>query len=296
MTATSAPSRYQSSKLFTASECRRSCRRGLQVAERRAIPAARGERVEGEVDVALVQSCAEARDEKRRADRAATELVSPLEVAAERLQRRRVQGHEPRLLELGVADDERALLSVEVVRVEGDRLADPKPAHAQQPDEGLISLRPERRAERSRRFEQRGDLGGRVQVGGGATRPVAHHRRRRHLHLGVDGLEVGGEPPHGAQPDRPPVGRGLARKRHPLERLVDRDRVEAVPFEVGDELAEQPPGGLELEPEGVPKAQVVFQRAGKRPSIVHRGSPGQGRAIPRNARWSTFYGAGGYQN
>jgi hypothetical protein len=64
--------------------------------------------------------------------------VAAAEVAAKGAQRARVQRQLARLVELAVAHDQHAGLEIDVVAVQGDRLADPHPGDGEQADQGLI--------------------------------------------------------------------------------------------------------------------------------------------------------------
>ena len=75
----------------------------------------------------------------------------------------------------------------------------------------------------------------------------------------------------------------------PGQRVLGGDCVDAVGFEVADELPEQPAGVGELEPQRPAQVQVVTQRVAQRRSMPgHAVSPGQGRASWRSASTSTF--------
>jgi hypothetical protein len=71
--------------------------------------------------------------------------------------------------------------------------------------------------------------------------------------------------------------------------MLGGDGVRAVGFEVASELAEQPAGVGEPEPERPAQVQVVAQRVTqRRPLFGYASSPGQGWASWRSAPMSTF--------
>ena len=97
-----------------------------------------------------------------------------------------------------------ALIVVEVVGVQADHLADAHASNHQQRDQGLISGYPQRKPQRGRGGDQRGDLGVGVEKRVGAVGFPRQHIGGRHLVRLIEDVQVAGEPPHDSEPMAPP--------------------------------------------------------------------------------------------
>jgi uncharacterized protein YjlB len=73
-------------------------------------------------------------------------------------------------------------------------------------------------------------------------------------------VQVDGKAAHHADPDRQPVSGCIGRQRRPPHRVLGGHGVNAVPFEIADELLQQPAGVGELKSQRPPQIQVVGQR------------------------------------
>ena len=62
---------------------------------------------------------------------------------------RGMQGHPPRLVELGLSDVDEPHLGVNVGTVQANRLAQPHPGRGEQPEQRLVRCCPERRMQRA---------------------------------------------------------------------------------------------------------------------------------------------------
>ena len=128
---------------------------------------------------------------------------------------------------------------VDVVAVEGDRLAHPDPGHRQQPNQRGERRPPQRAAQRAGGRDQRGDVGVGIQVGLGPVRALRQQIRGRHLVHGVQGVQVGGEPAHRREPVGPPARAAAGGQPRPVQRRRDGDRRGVGLLEVVEELPQQ---------------------------------------------------------
>ncbi len=202
-----------------------------------------------------------------------------------------MDGDLPGLPELRVAHDEDPLGQVHVVPVEADGFPDPHPGHVQQADNRREGRPTKGRGELSGRGHQPEDLLGRVQVGGGPVAPIWKEVRWGDLGAFVEQGEVFGEAAYDGEPTGEPALACTHREGRPRERELGGDGLGAGRLAVGDELVEQAPRTVELEPERAPQGEVVLQCGTKR--VSHRATPsgspaGQGLASARSEERSTF--------
>jgi hypothetical protein len=109
------------------------------------------------------------------------------------------------------------------------------------------------------RLEQPPDVGRRPQVRGRPAVTGAEHVDRWDLGRRVDRLQVGGKPARDAQPRRPIRGPGAGRQPRPGDRQLAGHRRRARGLKVGDQLRQDPPSALELEPELTAQPQIVSE-------------------------------------
>ena len=142
--ATSSPARYQPSRVRDRESVaevvqpRRAGRTGADAGVVDELP-------EGLRDHGVEQPLRGEGDEEARLLRPWLELIAQPGVVLQRRHAAGVQGHQPGLAELGLADQQHALGPVDVAAVELDRLTDPQPAGRKQPDQGVVGRRPQRR-------------------------------------------------------------------------------------------------------------------------------------------------------
>jgi len=192
----------------------------------------------------------------------------------------------PALRELGIPHGQHALAPVDVVPVQADHLADPRPRHAQKPDQRLVGGGADRRGQRASGGHQRGDVSLGVQVGDGPAFRPGEQLSRRHLGSRVESLQVAGEAPHRAQPVAQ-IGRVsvIPGQRGPRQRQLGGDGRRAGRLQVGDEVLQKPRVALQPGPQRTAHRDVV---PGGLAQLDHRAPPGQGRARRRSATRSTL--------
>jgi hypothetical protein len=100
--------------------------------------------LEGPLNIAVQESSAGCRDEQRRGARRRPFAVAAGEVESQSSYGRWVQRKFSSLVELRVVDDKDALIRVEVVPIQADRLADAHPSDGEQPDQGLVGRHSQR--------------------------------------------------------------------------------------------------------------------------------------------------------
>ena len=157
-----------------------------------------------------------------------------------------MQRQEALLAVLGVPDQERVLLRVEIVTVCGDRFAHPDAGGGQKPDQGLVGGHPQRRAKHGGCLEQGGHLGGGIQIRCGPRPLAAQQPGRGDLGGRVDGAQVGGEAADHRQALGLP-GRGAGGTHRPGQGVLDGDRGRCVRVQVVHELCQVPARVIEYE-------------------------------------------------
>jgi hypothetical protein len=167
------------------------------------------------------------------------QFVSHLGVLGERLQHVGMDGNESRLAELRLPDEQHRPLPVDVAAVELDRLTDPQAGRREQPDQRLVSRRPQRRGDRGvGPAHQRLDVVGGVDERLPPPLPVRCQPERRHFGVFVDASQVAGKAAGSGHPPwhaaRPVAHLG------PLHGRVHRDHAQAAFIEVGHEARQQP--------------------------------------------------------
>ena len=215
--------------------------------------------------------------------------VPLVQIVPQRSNRSRVQHQFSGLAELAVPHQQQPALGVEVVPVGRERLADPHAGHGQQRDQCADRRPPQRRGQRLRRRDQRGDVGRRIQVRDRPPCPPGQQIGGRDLHGRVEGVQVGGEAPHHRKPVCPPV-HVAGGQAGPGQRRVDSHHRGACVLEVVEELAEQLLWAHQPISQRAAHGQVVAQRVAQRRGH-HRSPPvvcGQGWASTRSASRSTL--------
>jgi len=97
-------------------------------------------------------------------------------------------------------------------------------------------------------------------------------------------MQVRGETAHDGESQRVP-GIAAAGLKRPGDRVLDGDRLGVALLEIGDELAQELLGPLELVAERAAHGQVVDERRLQR---AHRATAGQARATPLRFSRSTL--------
>jgi hypothetical protein len=213
-------------------------------------------------------------------------LVADLGVGGERVDGAGLQRDFAALAELAVDDSQQPVARVDVVAVEGERLADAHPGDGEQPDQRLAGRRVRRALQRSRCAHERGDLLGLIEVGDRAAPADRQQPRRRHLTPGVGQLQVACELPRDRQPITP-VGRVSASGGRPGDGMRDRHRRRVHRLQVGHETQEVVALDRELVAQGAAHSQVLL---GCTAEPAHAVAPagGHGRAKLRSAIRSTL--------
>ena len=203
---------------------------------------AAGQRGEGKTDVVMQQPGPRAGHQQRFADRAGEPLVTQPPVVLHGGHRGGVQREQPVLAELGVAHQQQPAPGVEVLIVEGDGFTAAHAGDREQADQGLHGSPAQRRLQLLRLGEQRGDVGGGIQVG---YRPVGPAGQQAACGTGLPGREW-----RGRRRSRAPLLSASAASpgwRRPAvpPRPARRPRRIASPlprcFQVGDELVQEAP-------------------------------------------------------
>ena len=114
-------------------------------------------------------------------------------VLGERVDRARMQRHLAPLLVLAM-DAQHAILEIDVLALEAERLAEPQPGDSQQPDQRAVRRSPRRWLQRGGCVHQREDLGRRVDIRREALRAGGQQIPGRDLGPLVDRREMPGEP------------------------------------------------------------------------------------------------------
>jgi hypothetical protein len=135
--------------------------------------------------------------------------------------------HEAGRSVLAASHRDDALLEVDIIVIERERLVDPEARHRDQPEQGRA--RPTPHAVAGRQFRRTNDdrrqLRFGVDVGPATAQPAGDQSRRRHLRACILTLQPAGEAAHHAEPGRPGVVAGLAEALLPAKEQIDRDVV-----------------------------------------------------------------------
>ena len=244
----------------------------------------RGDLAEGLVDARTIQCRADRRAEEDVCTRPCTQSVTCRCIDRERSGGAVVEGHEPRAVELRVADRDHAGLEVDVGASEAGRLTDPHAGHRKQAEQRLMGRRAKRWRESSGGLKHPLDVGFGEQVRGRSVPLRRKDARRWHLGDGVDRREIDGEAAHDSEALGPMVGGGRDRQLCPSDREFACEVLFAGSFGVADELCEQLLLALELEAERAPQCQVLLDVSAKG---AHLTAPGHGAASPRSVSRST---------
>jgi hypothetical protein len=222
--------------------------------------------------------------QQRFADRMGEPLVAELPVVLHGGHGGGVQREQPVLAELGVAHQQQPAPGVEVFIVEGDGFTAAHAGDRHQADQGFDGGPAQRRLQVLCLGEQRGDVGGGIQVGHCPVGSAGQQAGRRDLGGRVESGEVGGEAADHGDPHPQPARAGADRQRGPGQRIGHGDRACLALLQVGDELVQQPGVAVQLEPQAAPQVQV----AGQRLTQPGHDAPGHGRASARSASTLTF--------
>jgi hypothetical protein len=188
--------------------------------------------------------------------------IVPIAVATVLLQRRDRAGVQDELTGLAVLaanDRESAVDRIEMVSVQAVGLARPQPSHRQQPDQRPVGQRGRPVAHPPCRPHQGDHLVVAEQVGRGAGVLAREQIGRRHLVHGIEGVQVDGEAPYGAQPQPMPVGCGALRRRRPRDDRVDGEARDAQRVEMISEVQQQPTGLFQFVTQGPAHPQIPLR-------------------------------------
>ena len=124
-------------------------------------------------------------DEQGRGLSPDMQAVAHRHVAAQCLGRRRLQGDEPRLPRLGLAERQQSLLEIDIGLAQGQGLADAQARRDQQTEQGHIGVRAHAGTQGPSGREERRDFGRRIDVGGLSAKCRTEQTGRRHLRVGI---------------------------------------------------------------------------------------------------------------
>jgi hypothetical protein len=240
------------------------------------------------VDAAVLEADAALGEEEGRRTGPRAERVAPLAVLMQRFARRVVEGHEPRLPELAAPDREESLVQIDVVAIQGYRLADPQAGGCEQSEERGVCASPESGggAEASGFGDEAPDLLVVVDIRWSALVAVGQEALGRDLGAWVGGAVPGGEATDVSQAAGA-RGRRRAGRLGPPKREVGGDDRRPFSFEELDETVQMEARIAKLGPESATQGQVAVDGLAEG---THRAPPlvGQGRATSRRASKSSL--------
>ena len=191
-------------------------------------------------------------EEERPRGRLRAAGVPQPDVTAQRGDGALVQRDFPLLVLLAGADEDHTVAQVDIVAVQRQRLAWAHRGDREQPDQRLMTHRPQRRRQQPGSRDQRRDLLTGVDVGRDPWPICWQQVRRRDLAVRVGHGQMAGEPARDGQP-LTPIGRvRLPRQPGPLQRQVRGDTFGAGLLEEAHEPFQQAPVLRHREPEPVP--------------------------------------------
>ena len=197
------------------------------------------------------------------------------------LDRRGMQGDEPRLAELAALHGEHTALQIHVASAEVQGLRDPQAGGDEQTEEGDVGVRPQPsdRAQLGSRAQQRGDLRLGVDVRRRAAERRTEQAGRRNFGFRIEQAPVLSEPPHDLEapcpPERPrPLGQSC-----PADGQLDGDGTSMPdPVRVPGESQELLAGGDQCEAELPPEREVLLDQVHHARRSSHDRTSGQGCA------------------
>ena len=241
--------------------------------------------VERFVHTDVVQPGPSGRDEEGRRFRERPRPFPELGVVDQRCQDRGVERDPPVLAELRLGDGDDPGLEVDLAAVEANGLADAEPCHREQTEQGLVGRGPQGWLKGAGRGHECGDVVVGEQAGRRTATLADDGIGGWHLGRGVAATKMACEPAHHAQPLRPPSRAHARGSDRPGHRHRRGDGVSARPFEVVDEVGEQPIVAAELVAQRSANSEVVHRRLAER---AHRVTAGHGRAIRARASMSSL--------
>jgi hypothetical protein len=188
-------------------------------------------------------------------------------------------------VELGVADRDEAVLEIDVVSLQADRLAEAHARRCEQAEERRVGGGPKPGTQRAGLIHEPADAGPGPDIRSGAEPFCREDARGRHLGRRVDRAQVGGEAPGDGEPPGQVLGAGAPGQPRPGDGEFCGDRRRAGGLEEANELREQLARSLRL----VSKRPAHREVAGEvSPERAHaRTLPGHGAARGRSRPRST---------